>query len=63
MEVLSKRYMKRKEFLPLGEYILWVTTEFLDKNGERVLIALTTEHFEILDSDRNSQLHLKSGIL
>jgi thymidylate synthase len=60
MEVLSKRYMKRKEYLPLGEYILWVTTEFLDKNNQRVLIALTTEHIEILDSDRASQLQIKT---
>lgn len=59
MTILYEKYMKRKQYLPLQEFLLRVTTEFKDKNGERVLVALTTEHLEILDSDLKSKFCVK----
>lgn len=59
MNILYHKYMKSKQFLPLEEYLLRVTTEFTDKKGDRVLVALTTKHFEVLDSNLKSKFCAK----
>jgi hypothetical protein len=59
MSILYNKYKKYKEFLPIEEYLLRVTTEFTDKDGDRILVALTTEHLEILDGNLKSKFCAK----
>jgi hypothetical protein len=59
MHILYQKYFKRKEYLGLQEYLLRVTTEFKDKKGDRLLVALTTEHLEVLDHNLKTKFCVK----
>jgi hypothetical protein len=63
MQILNSRFIKRKEYLPLKEYLLRVNSRFVDKSGNKLIVALTTEHLEILDHEYKSKFCVKIGYI